>query len=62
LFRGLEEAAGQPVLLTGADDAFCAGLNLKKIVALEARDMREFLACLDRLVERLFDYKGPIMT
>lgn len=62
ILRGLEEAAGRPVLLTGAGDAFCAGLNLKEVVSLEPRGMRVFLACLDRLVERLFAYPGPTVA
>jgi enoyl-CoA hydratase/carnithine racemase len=62
LLHGLDEAAGQPILLTGAGDAFCAGLNLKEVASLEARGMREFLACLDRLVERLFGYRGPVVA
>ena len=62
LLRGLDEAAGRPILLTGAGDAFCAGLNLKEVVALDPRGMRTFLACLDRVVERLFGYKGPVVA
>lgn len=62
LLRGLEEAAGRPILLTGAGDAFCAGLNLKEVLSLEPRGMRKFLACLDRLVEHLFGYPGPVVA
>ena len=62
VLHGLAEAAGQPVLLTGAGDAFCAGLNLNEVASQDARGMRVFLACLDRLVERLFGYRGPIVA
>lgn len=55
----LERADGQPVCLTGTDDSFSAGLNLKELASLDHDGMREFLGELDALVETLFRYPGP---
>ena len=62
LSEELAEAGGQPVLLTGAGDAFSAGLDLKEIVSLEASQMEQFLRRLVAEVEQLFRYPGPIVA
>lgn len=58
----LVEAAGQPVLLTGAGDAFSAGLNLKEVAALDAPAMRVFLRDLEAAMLELYDYPGPTVA
>lgn len=58
----LRAAAGAPVLLTGAGDAFSAGLNLKEIHALEGEAMLEFLRLLERAVAALYLYPGPTVA
>jgi enoyl-CoA hydratase/carnithine racemase len=58
----LAAAAGEPVLLTGAGDAFSAGLNLKEVAGLDARGMLEFLALLEDLVLDLYLYPGPMVA
>ena len=62
LIAELEAAGGEPVLLTGAGDAFSAGLNLKEIGALEADGMLEFLRLLERAVAALYLYPGPTVA
>ncbi|MGH7296371.1 MAG: enoyl-CoA hydratase/isomerase family protein [Polyangiaceae bacterium] len=57
----LERAAGEPVFLTGAGDAFSAGLNLKEVASLDAAGMTRFLGALERMVDALFHYPGPLV-
>ena len=59
LLDALRASAGAPLLLRGAGDAFCAGLNLKEMAALDAAGMRAFLALLEDLVQALYEYPGP---
>jgi enoyl-CoA hydratase/carnithine racemase len=58
----LDEAGGRPLLLTGAGDAFSAGLNLKEILALDAPGMEAFLRRLERLVATLHAHPGPTVA
>jgi enoyl-CoA hydratase len=62
LLGELDRAQGAPVLLTGRGDAFCAGLNLKELLALDAAGMEAFLRKLERLVSALFIYPGPTVA
>lgn len=55
----LDAAAGRPLLLTGAGDAFSAGLNLKEVASLDEPGMDAFLRRLERLVATLWSYPGP---
>jgi len=59
LCDGLRAAAGEPVLFTGAGDAFCAGLNLKEMAGLDAAGMQDFLVLLEDMVQLLYEYPGP---
>lgn len=58
----LAKADGKPVLLTGAGDAFSAGLNLKEVAALDGGGMEEFLGKLERVMEALFLHPGPTVA
>jgi enoyl-CoA hydratase/carnithine racemase len=58
----LGEARGEPIFLTGAGDAFSAGLNLKEVASLDGPGMTRFLGTLERMVTALFDYPGPIVA
>jgi enoyl-CoA hydratase len=58
----LREAGDAPVLLTGAGDAFSAGLNLKELASLDAAGMRAFLELLLETTERLFRHPGPVVA
>ncbi len=62
LLSQLEQAGGEPVLLTGAGDAFSAGLNLKEVHALDPAGMERFLIRLEALVEALHGYAGPTVA
>lgn len=58
----LAQAGGEPLFITGAGDAFCAGLNLKELVTLSAQGMERFLGALEQMVEALYGYPGPTVA
>jgi enoyl-CoA hydratase/carnithine racemase len=58
----VREAGREPILLTGAGDAFSAGLNLKEVVALDAAGLARFLGTLEELVAALYDHPGPTVA
>jgi Delta3-Delta2-enoyl-CoA isomerase len=58
----LREAAGEPVLLTGAGDAFSAGLDLKEVATLDRAGAERFLGALETMAEALFTYPGPMVA
>jgi len=62
LLERLEAAGGEPVLLTGAGDAFSAGLDLKEVAGLDVGGVEAFLGLLGRLTAALFDYPGPTVA
>lgn len=62
LLSELEKANGAPVLITGAGDAFSAGLNLKEIAAKDADTMGEFLTLLEACMTALYLYPGPTVA
>ena len=59
LIARLATANGAPVLLTGAGDAFSAGLNLRELASLDGARMGAFLEKLDAVMDALFRYPGP---
>ncbi|MHB8876017.1 MAG: enoyl-CoA hydratase/isomerase family protein [Myxococcaceae bacterium] len=62
LLGQLDEAAGRAVLLTGAGDAFSAGLDLKELASLDAKGLEAFLRKLEAVVEALYTYSGPTVA
>jgi len=62
LRRDVEAQRGEPFLLTGAGDAFCAGLNLKELAGLDGSGMRRLLGALDGAVEALFHHPAPTVA
>jgi len=58
----LRNAAGRPLLLSGADGVFSAGLNLKEVAGLDRPGMSRFLGLLDDLVDALYLYPGPTVA
>lgn len=62
LVEQLRAAGGQPVLLTGAGDAFSAGLNLREVAAAEGESMLAFLRLLEETITTLFLYPGPTVA
>jgi enoyl-CoA hydratase/carnithine racemase len=62
ILEQLEAAAGAPVLLTGAGDAFSAGLDLREVATLDASRGESFLRLLERCMSALYLYPGPIVA
>jgi enoyl-CoA hydratase len=62
VIRQVKAAAGQPLLVTGAGDSFCAGLNLKEVASLDATGMTRFLGLLDDMIDALFAHDGPMVA
>lgn len=62
VIRQVKEARGRPVLVTGAGDAFSAGLNLKEVATLDAAGMARFLGVLDDMMDALFEHDAPMVA
>lgn len=58
----LQSAAGEPILITGANGAFSAGLNLVELASLDAAGMARYLGLLDAMVAELYAYPGPTVA
>jgi enoyl-CoA hydratase len=58
----VEASDGEPFLLTGAGDAFCAGLNLKELASLDGTGMRRLLLALDGAIEAIFHHPAPTVA
>lgn len=58
----LRAAGGAPVLLTGAGDAFSAGLNLVEIAGFDVDGMRRYLGVLEDTIRALYLYPGPVVA
>ncbi|MBL8862513.1 MAG: enoyl-CoA hydratase/isomerase family protein [Planctomycetes bacterium] len=58
----LRRAGDEPILLTGTDDAFSAGLNLKEVHAADRAAMEALLRRLDGLFARLFLHPAPTVA
>lgn len=59
-FRALDDA--RPVVLTGAGTAFCAGVDLGRIVDADADGIYAFLTSLSRAFTAVFDHPGPTIA
>lgn len=55
-------AGDRPLLLTGAGDAFSAGLNLKELATLDLAGMERFLGLLGELVRALYHHPAPTVA
>ncbi len=62
LRQRLKEAGGQPLLLTGAGDAFSAGLHLKQLAAMSQAQMLGFLHQVESCFTDLYQYPGPTVA
>ncbi len=62
LRRQISQARGEPLLLSGAGDAVCAGLNLKEVATLDLDGARRLLRSLEALVEALFEHPAPTVA
>lgn len=59
---GIREAAGRPILLSGAGGALSSGLNLKEIASLDAAGMERFLKLLEDALVALYTYPAPTVA
>ncbi len=55
-------AGSRPIVLTGAGDAFSAGLNLKELATLDLEGMTRFLGLLRELVVALYLHPAPTVA
>jgi enoyl-CoA hydratase/carnithine racemase len=55
-------AGDRPIVLTGAGDAFSAGLNLKELATLDLAGMERFLGLLGELVRALYLHPAPTVA
>jgi enoyl-CoA hydratase len=62
LLDRIRNGGGAPILLTGAGDAFSAGLNLKEVAALDPTTAEPFLRMLEQCMAALFLYPGPTVA
>jgi enoyl-CoA hydratase len=53
---------GQPLVLTGAGRAFCAGVDLKRIAHGGLEYVKAFRPALSEAVKAIFDHPGPIVA
>lgn len=58
----IESSAGAPLLLTGSNGAFSAGLDLREVHDADAVAMERFLARLDALCVRLYLHPAPVVA
>ena len=58
----LDAAKGEPVLFSGAGGVLSAGLDLKEVASLDASGMQRFIALVEELFARVFDYEGPTVA
>jgi len=62
LQREIAEAGDAPLLVTGANDVFSAGMNLKEVAEKDEAGMVEFLHLLEGTCQALFHYPGPTVA
>lgn len=60
LLEEVRAGGGEPLLLTGAGDAFSAGLDLKEVQAADTAAMRRFHHLLEALIGAVYHYPGPV--
>jgi len=58
----LDAAKGEPVLFSGSGGVFSAGLDLKEVASLDASGMQRYVALVEELFARVFDYEGPTVA
>lgn len=62
LLAKIRAADGAPLLLRGTPQAFCAGLDLREVSALDARTVEPFLRLLEALMSTLYLHPGPTVA
>jgi enoyl-CoA hydratase/carnithine racemase len=59
---GITEAAGRPILLSGAGGALSSGLNLKEVASLDAPGMERFIRLLEDTLVALYTHPAPVVA
>lgn len=62
LTQQISAADGAPILFTGTEDAFSAGLNLKEVASLDVDTMADFLERLENFFRLIWLYPGPTVA
>ncbi len=62
LDRALDDAKGEPLLLTGAGNAFSAGLDLDALATSDAREVKAMLEAMERCTRKLFLHPAPTVA
>ncbi len=62
LERALDEAKDQPLLVTGAGNAFSSGLDLDALAEMDATGVRDLLLAMERVTHRLFLHPAPTVA
>ena len=62
LARGIADARGEPLLVTGAGDVFSAGLDLGEVAQLDLAGARRLIGALEHVVEALFTHPAPTVA
>ena len=62
LDHALDEANGEPLLLTGAGSSFSAGLDLDALAASDATEVKAMLEAMERCTRKLFLYPAPTVA
>ena len=60
--RALDAANDEPVILTGAGEAFSSGLDLDALATLDANGVRDLLLTMERVTHRLFLHPAPTVA
>lgn len=58
----LDEAGERPILLTGSEGAFSAGLNLVEVAGLDRDGMEAFLDGFEAVIPRLYEHPAPMVA
>ncbi|AKF06527.1 enoyl-CoA hydratase/isomerase family protein [Sandaracinus amylolyticus] len=60
--RSLDQAHEEPLMITGAGDAFSAGLDLDELRVADAAHVTKLLITMERVVRKLFLHPAPTIA
>lgn len=62
LEQEIDDARGEPLLVTGAGEAFSSGLDLDALAAIDEAGLMRLLGAMDRATRALFHYPAPTVA
>jgi enoyl-CoA hydratase len=62
LEQAIEDAKGEPLLVTGAGEAFSSGLDLDALASVDGPGLMRLLGAMDRATRALFHYPAPTVA